>query len=269
VGDAALREVVGADLGRAVARAHLRLARGGLLGLGLGEAGVEQLGAQQVHGLGAVLVLAALVLAGHHDAARKVRDAHGRIGLVDVLAARAAGAVGVDLEVLVADRDVVHFVGDGHDDDGGGGGVHPALGLGVGHALHAVHAALVLEHAVHAVALDFGHDFLVAAHGALAGAHHREPPAARAGVVLVHAVEASGEQAGLVAARAGAALEHGGALVGRVLGHEQEAQGLLLGGQFGLDAGQLLAGHGLQLGVGTVERGLAPVLEVVQPLEIM
>jgi hypothetical protein len=44
-------------------------------------------------------VLAAAVLALHHDAGGDVRQAHGRIGLVDVLAARAAGAEGVGAHV--------------------------------------------------------------------------------------------------------------------------------------------------------------------------
>jgi hypothetical protein len=51
-------------------------------------------------------VLAALVLAGDHDAGRQVGDAHRRLGLVDVLAAGAGGAVGVDAQVLVVDLDL-------------------------------------------------------------------------------------------------------------------------------------------------------------------
>ena len=128
----------------------------------------SRLDLEQVHGLGAVLVLGPLVLAGHHQARGQMGDAHGGIGLVDVLPARAAGAVGVHAEVLVLDLDVVHLVGHGHDHHGGGGGVHAALGLGGGHPLHPVHAALVLEDAVDAVALHLAHDFLEAARGALA-----------------------------------------------------------------------------------------------------
>jgi hypothetical protein len=44
-------------------------------------------------------VLRALVLALDDDARRQVRDAHGGVGLVDVLAAGAGGAVGVDAQV--------------------------------------------------------------------------------------------------------------------------------------------------------------------------
>jgi hypothetical protein len=44
-------------------------------------------------------VLAASVLALHHDAGGNVRQAHGRVGLVDVLAAGAAGAEGVGAHI--------------------------------------------------------------------------------------------------------------------------------------------------------------------------
>ena len=56
-----------------------------------------QPGAQDLHGHRAVLVLRALVLAGHDDPGRQMGDAHRGVGLVDVLPAGAAGAVGVDL----------------------------------------------------------------------------------------------------------------------------------------------------------------------------
>ena len=50
----------------------------------------------------------------------------------------------VDLQVLGPDHDV-DLLGLGQDGDGGGRGVDPALGLGLGHALDAVAAALELE----------------------------------------------------------------------------------------------------------------------------
>ena len=43
----------------------------------------------------------------------------------------------------------IHLIHLGHDGHCGGGGVHPPRGLGGGHALHAVHARLVLEARVH------------------------------------------------------------------------------------------------------------------------
>ena len=62
--------------------------------------------AQHLHRRRPVLVLRALVLALHHDAGRDVGQAHGGVGLVHVLPARAARAVGVDAQVLLLDLDL-------------------------------------------------------------------------------------------------------------------------------------------------------------------
>ena len=87
---------------------------------------LHQLGFQHAHGHFPVLVLAALVLAGHDDARGDVGDADGGFRLVDVLAARAAGAVGVHFQILRADLNV-HIVGHlGHHFHRGKGGVAAA-----------------------------------------------------------------------------------------------------------------------------------------------
>ena len=65
-----------------------------------------QLGLQHLHGGRAVLVLAALVLASHHDAAGQMRDAHRRLGLVDMLAAGAARAIHVHPQIRRVDLDI-------------------------------------------------------------------------------------------------------------------------------------------------------------------
>jgi hypothetical protein len=99
VGHAALREVVGADAIRPVARADEALPlRGLFLGRLLHLLLLDARG-EHAPGLLAVLVLAAAVLALDHDARRKVREPHRRIGLVHVLAARAARAIRVDAHV--------------------------------------------------------------------------------------------------------------------------------------------------------------------------
>ena len=55
-----------------------------------------QTAAQHLPGLVAVAVLAAVVLALHDDAGRRVRDTDRRVGFVDVLSARTRGTEGVD-----------------------------------------------------------------------------------------------------------------------------------------------------------------------------
>ena len=81
------REHVRADL--APPRVVRPLARQQVeLGLALLARALGELGREDLHRARAVLVLAPLVLAAHDDARRQVRDAHRRVGLVHVLAAR-------------------------------------------------------------------------------------------------------------------------------------------------------------------------------------
>ena len=65
-------------------------------------------------------------------------------GLVDMLAAGARGAIGVDLEIGFVDFEV-RLLGDWQHGDGRGGGVNSSLRLGRRHPLHPVNAALELE----------------------------------------------------------------------------------------------------------------------------
>jgi hypothetical protein len=74
-------------------------------------------------------VLGALVLALHHDAGRKVGQADRGVGLVDVLPARAAGAVGVDPEIALVDLDRDGVVDLRDDRDARERGVTAGLGV--------------------------------------------------------------------------------------------------------------------------------------------
>src|SRR5690606_28551662 len=103
VGHPALREVVGPDALGAVAAADHRLPRRGLGPVGLLALLLVDPGAQDLHRLVAVAVLAALVLHGDDDTGGDVGHPNRAVGLVDVLAAGAAGAVDVDAQVLVLD----------------------------------------------------------------------------------------------------------------------------------------------------------------------
>src|SRR5690606_11242995 len=191
-GDPALREVVGADALAAVAAADLQPARLRLRRRLSRTLLVQQPGLEQGHGAGAVLVLAALVLALDDDAGGQVGDADGRVGLVDVLAAGAGGAEGVHPDVGVAHLDLVHVLELGQDGHGRRRGVDAALRFGGRHALHAVGAGFELQARVGALALDAGDDFLVAAVLALAGGDDFHPPALALGVAAVHAEQVAG-----------------------------------------------------------------------------
>ena len=61
---------------------------------------------EHVHRGGAVLMLRAVILRRDDDARGNVGDAHGGIGGVDVLPARARCAIGVDLEVAFLDLNI-------------------------------------------------------------------------------------------------------------------------------------------------------------------
>ena len=100
---------VGADL---VAPADVGL--GGLIGGGLRLALLQldlvEPRAQHVPGLRLVLVLRAAGLTDHRDAGRDMGQPHRGFGLVDVLAAGAAGAHGVDAHVALVDVDLDRVV---------------------------------------------------------------------------------------------------------------------------------------------------------------
>jgi hypothetical protein len=110
-----------------------------------------------------VLVLRAVVLALDDDAGGQVRDAHGGVGLVHVLAAGAGGAEGVDAQLGRVDVDIGHLVGLGQHRHGAGRGVDAALRLGGRHALHAVAARLELQLRVGALRRRCADHLLVAA----------------------------------------------------------------------------------------------------------
>ena len=96
-----------------------------------------------------------------------VAQSHAAIDLVHVLATGTAAAESVPLDFALVD---VHIKGLclGQHGHAGSAGVYTSLGLGDGHALHAVHARLIFQGAIDIVARDTEHDLLVAAHSPLA-----------------------------------------------------------------------------------------------------
>ncbi len=249
IGDAALRKIIGADAFGTIPAPHqpapLRRARG----IQLLALHVEQAGAQHLHRAGAISVLRALVLNENHDAARKVGDAHGGLGLVHVLAAGAAGTHGVDLKIVVVDLDV-DLTGLGKHRDGRCRSVNAARTLGRGYALDAVHAGFELELGVGALAANGSDDLLEPALGALARGQHLDGPALQRGIALVHAEQIAGEQGGLVAAGAGTHFEDRTVLVGGILGQQRHANLFLERGQALEHRRLFLGGEPLHVGLG-------------------
>ena len=73
-----------------------------------------------------------------------MRDAHSGIRRVHRLPARTGRAERINAQILRLNLDV-DFIGFGQHGDGRGRSVHTALLLGLGNALHAVHAALIFQ----------------------------------------------------------------------------------------------------------------------------
>ena len=170
-------------------------------------------------------------------------------GLVDMLAAGTARAQRIDLEIDLVDHDV-DVLRLGQHRDGCGRGMDAARRLGVGHALHAVHAGFELELRECAAAADFGDDFLEAAHRTFIRRDDLDLPALLGGVALVHAEQVAGEHRRLVAAGAGADFKDDVALVHRVLGQQRETKLLLQRRAARLQLRLLGFGDGAHLGIG-------------------
>ena len=146
VGHAALREIVGADALAAVARCPPGSCRSAV-----NCAVLFLLLLRPAGGLRRIFRALSLFLnwlrSSWHSTTMPVGmmgDPDGGGRLVDVLAARAGGTERVDLQIVRVERKL-HFFGLGQHRHGDGGGVDAALGLGLRHALHPVHAAFELQ----------------------------------------------------------------------------------------------------------------------------
>ena len=161
IGYPALREVIGSNTFRTIAPSDQGFARRRLLGLLLANLFVLDPRCQHRQRLRLVLVLGSVVLTFDDDTRRQMRNAHGGIGLVDVLAACTGGAEGIDAQLRRIEHDVFDRVGFRHHGHGAGAGVNAALCLGRRNALHAMAARLELQFRVDAQPDDLGNYFLV------------------------------------------------------------------------------------------------------------
>ncbi|TLD44612.1 MAG: hypothetical protein FAZ92_03162 [Accumulibacter sp.] len=226
-----------------------------LLGLPLAHLGLVEARLQHRHGFGAVAVLRAVVLALDDDVGRQVRDADRRIGLVDVLAAGAGSAVGVDAQVCRVDLD-----GEGIVDLGVGrhrAEARMATGVRVERRLahQTVDAGFRAQHAVGVVAGDADARRLDAGDLAFGFLEHLDRVTLALGVAQVHAQQHRRPVLRLGAAGTCLDVEEAVERVGRVVEHAPELER----GDLPLDAVDVgedrvqrvvvafIAGHGEQL----------------------
>src|SRR5229473_5459983 len=223
IGYAILRVVVGADLFRAVAGFDLAATLGGDGGLLFLLLHFVETGAENAHGLGAILDLRFFVLLRDDQAAGNVRDTHRGVRGVHGLAAGAGRAKGIDAQVFGVDFDV-DVVGFRQDRYGGRGGVNTALLFGGGNALDAVHAAFVLQLGINFVALNGGDDFFHSAKRRGRAFQDFDFPAQRFRVARIHTEEIAGEDGRLVAAGAGANFDDDAPFVIGIFREKQELE---------------------------------------------
>ncbi len=249
VGDPSLREVVGADALGTVARADQAFARAGDVALLGAHLDVPDARGQHAQSGRPVGVLRTAILTFGDDAGRDVRDAHGRIGLVDVLTAGSRGAEGIDAQIGRVEGDLVDLVGFRHDRHGARRGMDATLGFGLRDALHAMGAGLEFQARIDAGTDDAADDLAIAAEIRFAGRDDLDLPALALGIARIHAEEVAGEQRRFVAASAGADFENDALLVVGVARKQQFLQLDLEFGQARLDRGDLLVGELAHLGV--------------------
>ena len=117
------------------------------------------------------------------------------------------------------------------------------LTFGFRHALDAMDAALELEAAERALSAHLELDLLEAADAGFVLVDDLDLPAARLGVVAVHAEQIGGEQARLVAARSGANFHDDVLVVAQVFGQQHDLQALAQRLDAALKLGDLFLRH--------------------------
>ena len=159
-----------------------------------------------------------------------------------MLAPRAGGAEGVDLQIAGVDVEV-HLLRLRQDRHGGGAGLDASGGLGDRHPLDPMGSALVFKAGPGPLPLHDELDGLDASQLRLAAAGHLQGPAPALRIHNVHPEEVRGEQHGLLAADAAPDLhDHVLAVIG-VPGQEEELQLLPQALHVRLGPLDLLLGH--------------------------
>ena len=215
------------------------------LGLLLLERALEQAGLEDLDRHLLVLGLASLVLALGDDARREVGQPDRRIGLVDVLAAGALRAEGVDPDLVPVELDLDVVLGLREDLDQGERRLAPVLRVERADPHEPMDAALGAQPAVRAPAVDRDGHALEAGLLAFLLVEDLGREAVPLRPAEVHPQEHLGPVGRLGAAGAGADREEGGALV--VLTREEQRRPLAR--EVGLERGGIAFELGLELGV--------------------
>ena len=150
-------------------------------------------------------------------------DAHGRIGLVDVLSAGTARTHGLDLQIIHVDLEILFFDLRRHQ-HGCRRRVDAPLALGLRHTLHTVAARLKFQPAIHAVSADLAGYQGESAGIALIHLDRLHAPSSGLGVFGIHAEQISGKDVAFVAAGRAAHFQKSIVRIVRVFGDEEHFQ---------------------------------------------
>src|SRR6266853_2771225 len=153
-----------------------------------------------------------------------MRDSHGGVCLVDVLAARARGAVGVDSKIRGIQYDVADCARLGQHRYRASRRVNAALGLRSRDSLDAMAAGFEFEPGVRALPDDAGDDLLVAADVSRGFGYHLHLPTLALRVARIHAEQVTCEERRFVSSGSGTDLEEDVALIVWILRQEELLQ---------------------------------------------
>ena len=140
--------------------------------------------------------------------------------------------------------------------------------LGGRHALHAMHAALILQHAIYIVTTHGKVYLLVSSYSTLRDAGHAQVPTFRVAELLVHAEQVAGKQSCLVAAGSGTNLHLYVLGILRILGHEGNLDFLFQLRLQSLIGRKLFTGHLFHVGVTFVSQNILGFGDGVETLHI-
>ena len=164
-------------------------------------------------------MLGTLVLALNNDAGRQMGDADGRRSLVDVLAAGAAGAVGIDAQVVWVDLDVNILLDVRHHVGRAERCLALARRVERRDADQAVNAVFAAKQSVHVIAVDLKRHSLDAGLIAFLVVQNLIAETVLVGPARVHAIEHGAPVHGLRAA--GAGVKRQDRIVGIIRSREQ------------------------------------------------
>jgi len=263
VGDARLREVVGADFGAAVARRDHRLTFRCYGVVMLLERHIVELIAEHLERQFAVFGLFAGYLALNHDARRFMVELDLSFDLVDILSASARGASRLPFEVRRVDLDI-NLVSLREDSNGGSRGVDAALSLGDRDALDAMDTRLVFKNTISPFGRgrDIEDDLLEATDRAFGERDHLSLEPTELAIFNIHTVEVASEERCLVAASAATDLDRTVFGVLRVRRDKKRAEGVLSLGELRFERFEFLAGKLAEVSVRLRVEEMAGILDI-------